>query len=37
MSIKEIAYALHFPATSVFHKYFKAHTDLTPSEYRHGQ
>lgn len=37
MSIKEIAYALHFPATSVFHKYFKAHTDLTPSEYRRGQ
>lgn len=37
MSIKEIAYALHFPTTSVFHKYFKAHAGLTPSEYRCGQ
>jgi AraC-like DNA-binding protein len=37
MSIKEIVYALHFPTASVFHKYFKAHTGLTPSEYRRGQ
>ena len=35
-SIKEIVYALHFPNQSVFYKYFKAHTGLTPSEYRKG-
>lgn len=34
--IKEIVYALHFPNQSVFYKYFKAHTGLTPSEYRRG-
>lgn len=36
LSLKEIAYALHFPNTSVFHKYFKSHTGMTPSEYRRG-
>lgn len=28
--------ALHFPNQSVFYKFFKAHTGLTPSEYREG-
>ena len=37
MSVKEIVYALHFPNASVFHKYFKSHTGLTPSEYRNGK
>ena len=36
MAIKEIVYALHFPNQSVFYKFFKAHTGLTPSEYRKG-
>ena len=35
-TIKEIVYALHFPNQSVFYKFFKAHTGLTPSEYRKG-
>jgi len=34
MPIKEIVYRLHFPNPSVFHKFFKAHTGMTPSEYR---
>ena len=33
-SIKEIVYKLHFPNPSVFYKYFKAHTGMTPSQYR---
>lgn len=33
-TIKEIVYKLHFPNQSVFYKYFKAHTGITPSEYR---
>ncbi|MBR4756926.1 MAG: AraC family transcriptional regulator [Bacteroidales bacterium] len=33
-SIKEIVYKLHFPNPSVFYKYFKAHTGMTPSEFR---
>lgn len=32
--IKEIVYRLHFPNQSVFYKFFKTHTGLTPSEYR---
>ena len=36
LTIKEIVYKLHFPNQSVFYKFFKAHTGLTPSEYRHG-
>ena len=32
--IKEIVYKLHFPNQSVFYKFFKTHTGLTPSEYR---
>lgn len=35
-SIKEIVGALNFPNQSVFYKFFKAHTGLTPSEYRKG-
>ena len=35
-AIKEIVYALHFPNQSVFYKFFKAHTGMTPSEYRKG-
>ena len=33
-SIKEIVYKLHFPNPSVFYKFFKAHTGMTPSQYR---
>lgn len=32
--IKEIVYSLNFPNQSVFYKFFKAHTGMTPSEYR---
>lgn len=35
-SIKEIVYQLNFPNPSVFYKFFKAHTGMTPSEYRNG-
>ena len=35
-TIKEIVYMLHFPNQSVFYKFFKAHTGMTPSEYRKG-
>lgn len=35
-SIKEIVFRLHFPNPSVFYKFFKAHTGMTPSEYRNG-
>ena len=34
--IKEIVFLLHFPSQSVFYKYFKVHTGMTPSEYRKG-
>lgn len=34
MAIKEIVFQLHFPNQSVFYKFFKTHTGLTPSEYR---
>lgn len=33
-TIKEIVYNLNFPNPSVFYKYFKSHTGMTPSEYR---
>ncbi len=32
--IKEIVYRLHFPSQSVFYKFFKTHTGMTPSDYR---
>lgn len=34
LSIKEIAYRLHFPDQSVFGRYFKKHCGVSPSEYR---
>lgn len=34
LSIKEIVGRLNFPNQSVFYKFFKAHTGLTPSQYR---
>ena len=33
-TIKEIVYKLNFPNQSVFYKFFKARTGMTPSEYR---
>lgn len=33
-AIKEIVYKLNFPNQSVFYKFFKARTGMTPSEYR---
>lgn len=35
-SIKEIVYTLNFPNQSVFYKFFKANTGMTPSEYRNS-
>lgn len=35
-TIKEIVFHLHFPNQSVFYKFFKAHTGMTPSEYRNS-
>lgn len=35
-SIKEIVYKLNFVNASVFYKFFKAQTGMTPSEYRNG-
>ena len=34
MPIKEIVYRLNFPNQTVFYKYFKAHTGMTPTYYR---
>ena len=34
LAIKEIVYRLHFPNQSVFFRFFKTHTGMTPSEYR---
>lgn len=36
MSIKEIVYRLHFPNQTAFYKYFKAHTGMTPTDYRNS-
>lgn len=36
ISIKEIVYRLNFPNQSVFYKFFKARTGMTPSEYRNS-
>ena len=36
MTIKEIVYSLNFPNQSVFYKFFKARTGMTPSEYRNS-
>ncbi len=34
LTIKQIVYKLNFPNQSVFYKFFKSHTGMTPSEYR---
>ncbi|MBW9200518.1 AraC family transcriptional regulator [Bacteroidales bacterium SW299] len=34
LSIKEIAYQLHFPDQSVFGRYFKKHCGVSPTDYR---
>ena len=34
--IKEIVFKLNFPNQSVFYKFFKAHTGMTPTEYRNS-
>ena len=34
LSIKEIVVRLNFPNQSVFYKFFKSHTGMTPSQYR---
>ena len=36
ISIKEIVYRLHFPNQTAFYKYFKAHTGMTPTDYRNS-
>ena len=36
MAVKEIVYRLNFPNQSVFYKFFKARTGMTPSEYRNS-
>lgn len=36
LAIKEIVYRLNFPNQSVFYKFFKTRTGVTPSEYRNG-
>ncbi len=36
ISIKEIVYRLNFPNQSVFYKFFKCRTGMTPSEYRNS-
>ena len=36
MPIKEVVYRLNFPNQSVFYKFFRKHTGLTPSDYRKG-
>ena len=33
-TIKEIVFKLNFPNQSVFYKFFKSHTGMTPTEYR---
>ena len=35
-TIKEIVYKLNFPNQSVFYKFFKSHTGMTPSGYRNS-
>ena len=36
MSIKEIVYKLNFADQPTFTKYFKAHTGITPAQFRKG-
>lgn len=37
MPIKEIVFRLNFSNQTVFYKYFKAHTGMTPTDYRNSQ
>ena len=32
--VKEVVYRLNFPSQTVFYKYFKKHTGMTPTDYR---
>lgn len=34
LPVKELVYRLNFPSQSVFYKFFKAHTGMTPTEYK---
>ena len=34
LAIKEVVYQLNFPSQSVFYKFFKARTGMTPTEYK---
>lgn len=36
MPIKEVVYRLNFPNQTAFYKYFKAHTGMTPTDYRNS-
>ena len=36
LAIKEIVYRLNFPSQSVFYKFFKARTGMTPTEYKNS-
>ena len=36
LAIKEIVYNLNFPSQSVFYKFFKARTGMTPTEYKNA-
>lgn len=36
VAVKEIVYKLNFPNQSVFYKFFKARTGMTPTEYRNS-
>ncbi len=36
VTVKEIVYKLNFPNQSVFYKFFKARTGMTPTEYRNS-
>ena len=36
LAIKEIVYKLNFPSQSVFYKFFKARTGMTPTEYKNS-
>ena len=36
VTIKEVVYRLNFPNQSVFYKFFKARTGMTPTEYRNS-
>ena len=36
VAVKEIVYRLNFPNQSVFYKFFKARTGMTPTEYRNS-